>query len=233
MNQVTENLGLNIGGITDEPSLIPNMVTNLIKIDQAAGQGSADPVARAAAAAAQADATQALADAATASTAAAGAATTAAAAEALAQQAIAAGIELKRLSTTEVENILALNDAEGTGILSYTYASDQVGYVLNCTPRVKLVFAEEVLTDRSVGTTANKQMSVRNVAQSGNKPTMSLISEINILTKHESIRIFYQYGGINAETTVSPAPSTKDTLIVSLCGIVTYDHDIDLGTDIV
>ena len=95
MEQVTKNLGLKIGGITDEPSLIPNMVSNLIKIDDVLGQGSADPVARAAAAAAQETADQASED--------------ATGAMELAQQAIASGLKFKQLSDDEINSILSLS----------------------------------------------------------------------------------------------------------------------------
>lgn len=41
MRQVTEHLGLDLGGITDEPSLIPNQVTNMVKIDAATATAQA------------------------------------------------------------------------------------------------------------------------------------------------------------------------------------------------
>lgn len=70
MRQTTKYLGLDIAGVTDEPSLIANYVTNMVAIDQAihdaegGGGGEAvDQVARDAAAAAQTDATKAIDDA--------------------------------------------------------------------------------------------------------------------------------------------------------------------------
>lgn len=63
MRQTTKYLGLDIAGVTDEPSLIANYVTNMVAIDEAihnaegGGGGEAvDQVARNAAAAAQATA---------------------------------------------------------------------------------------------------------------------------------------------------------------------------------
>lgn len=73
MRQTTKYLGLDIAGVTDEPSLIANYVTNMVAIDEAihdAGSGgggeTVDQVARDAATAAQADATKAIGDAQTA-----------------------------------------------------------------------------------------------------------------------------------------------------------------------
>lgn len=67
MRQTTKYLGLDIAGVTDEPSLIANYVTNMVAIDKAihdaegGGGGEAvDQVARDAAAAAAADAQTAL-----------------------------------------------------------------------------------------------------------------------------------------------------------------------------
>lgn len=67
MRQTTKYLGLDIAGVTDEPSLITNYVTNMVAIDEAihnaegGGGGEAvDQVARDAAAAAASDAQTAL-----------------------------------------------------------------------------------------------------------------------------------------------------------------------------
>lgn len=91
MNQKTKWLGLDIGGITDEPSLVRNYVSTMVAIDQAIHDGggeAVDPAARQAAAAAQADATRALADAATADTKATSADTKATQAQTKANQAM-------------------------------------------------------------------------------------------------------------------------------------------------
>lgn len=240
MRQVTENLGLDLGGITDEPSLIPNQVTNMIKIDEALGQGGKDDVARAAAAAAQADATQALSDAATASETAAGAATTAAAAETLAQQAVDSSIKVKKLSRNEIEQIVSLSES---GPSTAPAIRDVMGiyargdsYVLNLTPRIKLVSLSINLISND-NFVPNALYTLRNSSPAAKIDSASFIAmpekrlDAQIHTSFDSrpnLGSSYTIYIASNETTL-----TNCELALKISGIIWYNQDIDLGTDIV
>lgn len=227
MNQVTENLGLEIGGITDEPSLIPNMVTNLIKLDQAIGQGSADQVARAAAAAAQADATQALSDAGT--------------AEALAQQALESGMKLKQLSETEMKSICAFPEsATGTpGIDSIVSNNNQHfvrGYVINITPRLKLVYICTNLVTTDMSSYTNSQVYVRNQYAQPRMKAVIPIFVTNDSTMGTNTLALQYNETINAfGITITPSSTLSTGQInfgYNFLAMIEYNTDTDLGTDI-
>lgn len=219
MRQVTENLGLDLGGITDEPSLIPNQVTNMIKIDEALGQGGKDDVARAAAAAAQADADQAQAD--------------AMAAAALAQEAIASSLKVKKLSDNEVQSVLGLSQATD-GIRSHTgFYEFYDSFVINLTPRIKLVSASAVLA-LSNSFALNTDYVI---AYGDNYPKRldviySLLPDfdasVEITASSMSSAGFTYHVKFNGSANVS----TNNSIIVTMVGFILYNRDIDLGTDI-
>lgn len=222
MEQVTKNIGLKIGGITDEPSLIPNMVSNLIKIDDVLGQGSADPVARAAAAAAQETADQASED--------------ASGAMELAQQAIASGLKVKKLSNDEVKNILSISSASSVnGLLYNTSIYDTFdSYVINLTPRVKLVSCGMILAIKS-SFTLNSAMLLRSEGTRPYIPTscLNIYNTFGASAKVDASYVLTTNMSYEIEFDGSTAPTLNDRITISLNGIVTYDYDIDLGTDIV
>ena len=216
MNQVTENLGLNIGGITDEPSLIPNMVTNLVKLDQAIGEGGKDDVARAAAAAAQEDADQASEDAAD--------------ALALAQQAMASGLKLKKLSNEEASTALKLSTGSDS-FAPLTTASNPAGYVINMTPRVKIIFIGQLFSEQTIGETANKTLTLRDIS---GLPVWRVWS-LSIMPSEGKLDLLYkptypQLVRVITETASTPTSATRYYL--NFVGVVQYNVDTDLGTDI-
>lgn len=241
--QYTENLELPLFETDDAVDLFTTYNAAMTTLDEAveekATSADVDAVEQIATAAgatatqAQSDATQALTDAATASTAAAGAATAATAAAALAQQAIDMGLKVKKLSSTEVADVLSLNTGTN-GIRGNTgFYGSYDSYVINLTPRIKLVSASAMLTLRN-SFALNTDYLVTSAANPPNSwgVIYSFVPEFDASVEITSSIVqsagFEYHVKFNGSGTID----TNKRLIVTMVGFISYTYDIDLGTDI-
>ena len=250
--QYTENLELPLFETDDPVDLFSTYNAAMGTIDEAieaAGQTAMDAksdatiaIGDAAAAdrkamAAQTDATQALADAETAGQTATTAdqkadqaLTDAAAASALAQQAIASGLKFKQLSNDEINSILSLSGAtDGFGNVTSSYVTNP-SYVINITPRIKFVSISVV---RSIKSTfvLNTNYKLRYVSS----PPKIEDASYSIYTNIDCIPVIFYGHNENYSITFEGSgtiPSGINYVIIKLNGIITYNSDTDLGTDI-